>query len=135
MLSSHQAAFSPLFLSHGSGQGSGTYQLMQISSHDSLSGPPSPSPSFSSTHASHQIPSITNVRSLGFPLDTTFTSRAHCKETVNTARRSLFIICRSFLDFFKTAFTPLCQAIELPCLEYAKFIYSGGFSTSKRYSS
>ncbi len=47
--------------------------------------PPSLAPSFSD----HQIAQVTDVQNLGVPLDTTFTTSAHCKEAANTAWRLL----------------------------------------------
>ncbi len=77
------------------------------------------SPSFSAEDTDHRIPQVTDVRDLGVPLDTTFTASTHCIEAVNTARRLLFLVRRSFFELSKTAFTPLYCALVRPHLEYA----------------
>ncbi len=77
------------------------------------------SSSFSAADTDHRIPQVTDVRDLGVPLNTTFTASAHCIEVVNTARRLLFLVRRSFCELSKTTFTPLYCALVRPHLEYA----------------
>ncbi len=76
------------------------------------------SPSFSTADTDHRIPQVTDVRDLGVPLNTTFTTSAHCIEAANTARRLLFVVQRSFCELSKTALTPLYCAKVRPHLEY-----------------
>ncbi len=59
------------------------------------------------------LPQVTDVRYLGFPLDTTFISSVHCREAANRARRLLFC------DLSKATFNPLYCAIVRPRLEHA----------------
>ncbi len=69
--------------------------------------------------ASQRIPQATDVRDLGVPLDTTFTSSVHYREAADTERRLLFMVRRSFCELSKAAFLPLDCAIVRPYLEYA----------------
>ncbi len=75
------------------------------------------SPPFSVADTDHRIPQVTDVRDLGVCLDTTFTASAHCIEAANTARRSLFLVRRSFCELSKTAFTLLYCALVRPHLD------------------
>ncbi len=80
--------------------------------------PPSPFSIFlRSRH--HQIPQVTDVRDLGVPLNTTFSTSAHCREAANTTRRLLFMVLKSFCKLSKTAFIPLYGTLVQPHLEYA----------------
>ncbi len=47
-----------------------------------------------------------------------FSPSAQCTEAANKARRLIFMIRRSFLDFSKSAFIPLYGAFVRPHLEY-----------------
>ncbi len=55
--------------------------------------PPLSSPFFAAD-TDHRIPQVTDVQGLGFPLYTTFTTPAHCREAANTARRFLSMVRR-----------------------------------------
>ncbi len=47
---------------------------------------------------------VTAVRDLAVPLDTTFTSSVHFRDTRNTARRRLFMVRQCFCELTKATF-------------------------------
>ncbi len=56
---------------------------------------------------------------LGVPLDTTFTSRVHCRKAAIQKKAIVFTVRRSFCELSKTAFIPLYCAVVRPHREYA----------------
>jgi hypothetical protein len=65
------------------------------------------------------IPVCSSTKDLGIMLDSSFTPSAQCFSAANKARRSLFLIRRSFENITPKLFLPLFSAMVRPHLEYA----------------
>ncbi len=77
------------------------------------------SPFFAFLRGRHRIPEDTDVRDLGVPLDTFFTTSAHCREAANTARRFLFMVKIHFCELSSSSFTPIFYILVRTHIEYA----------------
>jgi hypothetical protein len=70
-------------------------------------------------NCSHSISSCSQVKDLGVVVDDSFTPSAQCAAAASRARRSLFLLKRSFVNMTPKLFIPLYSALVRPHLEYA----------------
>ncbi len=109
--------FTALLLSHGTGHKNGTYQSILRSAITLHWARSPPEIGLSPDGFGTPIPLSQLVKDLWVQTDNVFSSSAQCTETVNKARRLIFIR-RSFQGPSKLAFIQLLEAFVRPHLEY-----------------